>query len=116
MKTMLTAPIVLLAMALAGCGASHTETQVGPLPNGVTIKLLYPNGPPSASSSSKADSEVGYLYTWSLGDFKVAVEKETLKFDGRDYGPLKAGDSVVIDLRRELRVTVNGQANAPFAK
>jgi hypothetical protein len=97
-----------LAAATPGCGPNHVETDVGPLPNGVRFKFLYPTGLPVPDSSSKASSEFGYVYTWTRGSQTVGVANLNLKVNGRPFGTLNPGDIVVVDVRGDLRVTVNG--------
>jgi hypothetical protein len=104
---------VALLTCCPGCGPNHVETDVGPLPNGVKFKFLYPNAAPYPRSSSKADSPAGYSYTWARGDLTVEGGAARLKVGGRDYGPLKAGDSVVVDIRGALVVKVNGDERKP---
>jgi hypothetical protein len=107
----------LAAVALChGCGPPHSETLIGPLPpTGARFKVLHLAGVPM-QSSSQAGGGHQYAYKWSCGTLNFEVVDETLKVNGRDYEPLKAGDQVVIDGRRDLHVTVNGSERTPVEK
>jgi hypothetical protein len=101
-----------LTLGAAGCAPTSAEMSVGPLPNGVSLRFVYPAGTPVPTHSS---SEAGgrYVYTWTRGAVTVEVRGLDLTVGGRGYGPLAAGDMVVIDLRHDTRVTVNGTAREP---
>jgi hypothetical protein len=106
--------LVGVACVAAGlsCGPRHTETLIGPLPNGPRFAVLYPAGP-SPQSSSQAGGEHRYVYTWACGPLEFEVIDNRLTVNGRDYGILQAGDAVVIDGRQGVRVTVNGVEIVP---
>src|SRR5579885_962892 len=96
-----------------GCGPTHHETLIGPLPpSGTRSKVVYPLGL-NTDSSSQAGGGQKYIYKWDCGKFNFEVVDERLKVDGQDYGALKAGDSVVIDGRGKLKIAVNDVERKP---
>jgi hypothetical protein len=116
----------LLALALAvatgapGCQASSTSTVSA---QGVNITVVHPVGSPTNSSSASNNingNETSKMtISWGgekPGEVVILLENLRLQIDGRDYGKLKSGDSLTIDVLKERKVTVNHQVREPVAK
>jgi hypothetical protein len=94
------ATILLAVVMQPGCARKKAVTSF--ISDGVQFHVTAPSTP---ASGSQGPVQVG---TTSASDGL------RLRINGRDYGPVKSGDSADVDLRSaEPRVTVNGTARKP---
>lgn len=90
------AVMVLLLLFVVQQGCARKEAVNSFIADGVRFHVTVP----ATASGSKSPVEVGT--TEGPGGLR-------LRINGRDYGPVRSGDSVDVDLRAvEPKVTVNG--------
>jgi hypothetical protein len=106
--------------AAIGCtSSSYSETTV----QGVKVRINHPEAPP-ISSKHEGHGEPGKQYdkevvSWAgakPGRVEVVIEDLRLQVDGRDYGVVKAGDVVTVDITKQGAVAVNDQERQPVGK
>ncbi len=102
-----------------GCSIKHADGRTTAHVEGVEIEVIEPgSGGSHSSSRSSGGVSAGSRETRheiGVGNVEIVVEKRggriTLSVNGRDYGPIHPGDSVVITERRE--VLINGGRRLP---
>lgn len=102
-----------------GCGRKPVETSVDVL-DGVKYRIVaWPGASTGGGSSRNIDASDAEVYTWDGSEWKVEISvarpkapaenfRSNVKVDGCDYGGMKPGDDVIINVRQPRRVTVNG--------
>jgi len=117
---------VLIMVATAASGCKRISSSSGTSNQGVTVIVLHPEAPSSSSGKGtdtfKAGAEDKHwkqVISWKgekPGQVVVVIDNLRLQVDGRDYGLVKAGDTVTVDATKAGKVTVNDQERQPVAK
>jgi hypothetical protein len=110
---------VLVGLGIVGCRqatqpAGKMESQAV-LPDGGTLKILHPSATPISLSGGGEVHELG----WSgakPGKVRLTVDPLGMLVNGRDFGPYRSGDAVIVDASDGLKVTVNGQERQSLAE
>lgn len=113
----------MLAASAVGCGIKSQSKTSTSFPDGITLTVIRPNTDRGTTSDSDGSSGGYGLYrqraviAWVGADpGKAEVEIDTLwlrNVNGKDYGMLRPGDAIVMNLLEGGKVTVNGLQRNP---
>jgi hypothetical protein len=105
------ARFLLIVSTLPGClglprHSKHTA-------QGVKIEVIHPDSGTKVESENKGSGDEQsskFVCSWKgdrPGSVEIVIEKQRLRVNKRDFGPIASGDSVVIDVTNDFIVEVN---------
>ena len=116
--------LVGLLCASLGMGCRRSDEMTFDVLDGVKYRILFHAGTPSFNSSKRTEESGEETFLWDNGNVKIELKvtrpksaadtfSSRLKVGEGDYGTLKPGDDVIIDVRQTVKVTVNGVERTP---
>ena len=112
--------ILVVSTALSGCQKTSSWTKGSS--QGVNVTIIHPNAPTKTESKGEGSPDTQnwkFVNSWAgenPGRVEVVIDNLRLQIDGQDYGTLKSGDTVTVDMMKGGKVTVNDQDRQPDPK